>query len=86
MQRKRDRDEINVNDLTIGDEYAQALAEGIKAFGSPQQISLKSNNLSDKGMHPILGSLNPDLLHLDISSNPKISHKTYQDLFQRIDT
>jgi hypothetical protein len=72
--------------LTIGDDYAQALAEGLKAFDAPQSIVLKGNNLSDKGALPIINSLKKDIKTLDISINPRITLPTFITLFDIVDS
>ena len=61
------------SDLTIGDQYAQALAEGLKIIDGTEKLALRNNNLSDIGIVPILKSLKKDLIVLDISQNQKIS-------------
>jgi len=85
VQRNRDRKEINLNDITIGDAYAQALADGLEQYDSPVKMNLKSNHLSDKGVVPILQALKSDLVELDISYNPRIGAKGYDVLCDAID-
>eukprot|EP00347_Sterkiella_histriomuscorum_P017828 403347825 len=89
VHRKGNRYDINMNDQTIGDNYAQALAEGLQVLDTPpSSIILKNNNLTDAGVTPIIKSLaktSPDLLILDLSQNHKISVEGYQVLLDAID-
>jgi len=74
------------SDYAIGDDYAQALAEGLKAFDKPQSLILKGSNLTDRGAVPIINALKMDLLTLDLSYNPKISQSAFLQLFEAIDS
>lgn len=77
---------LSSSDFAIGDHYAQALAEGLLAFDCPTSIVLKGSNLSDIGAIPIFNSLKRDLIILDLSNNPRISHNAFLSLFEIIDT
>lgn len=62
--------DINIQGLSMGDNYAQAFSEGLKRCKSLEKINLKSNRLSEKGLTSIIGKLEiENIKYLCLSDN-----------------
>lgn len=62
--------DLNVQGLSMGDNYAQALSEGIQRCRSIERLNLKDNRLSEKGLTSILGKIEVNKIkHLCLSDN-----------------
>jgi hypothetical protein len=74
VKRKGDPKEMNLGSYYIGDDYAEALSEGIKISTRTHEINLSKNRLTEKGAKMILESLPPHIWTIDLSFNPGLSH------------
>jgi hypothetical protein len=72
--------EFNAQGLSMGDNYAQAISEGIKQCKSIEKVNLKDNRLSEKGLTSILGKLEINKIKYLCLSDNHISLKVVQQI------
>lgn len=65
----------------MGDDYAQALGEGIKGGNKKVTVlNLCNNRLTDKGAIPVIKALTKEVTEMDFSSNPLIGIQSYESI------
>ena len=72
--------EFNVQGLSMGDNYALAISEGIKRCKSIEKVNLKDNRLSEKGLTSILGKLEINKIKYLCLSDNVISIKVIKQI------
>lgn len=69
IRRKGPTNQLDISNFSMGDDYAEALSEGITNINLTK-INLKNNRLSDEGGTKIVMKLNPqNIIELDMSQN-----------------
>lgn len=63
---------LNLENMYIGDHFAQALAETLPYHESKYSLNLSQNRLSQKGANAILEKMSPAIQTLDLSYNPSV--------------
>lgn len=72
--------EMKFNKLSIGDDFAEAVAEQLKKDNNLQKIHLSNNRLSTRGAMAIFDKISDSCQFLDISFNPEIKRDAYKFL------
>jgi hypothetical protein len=62
--------EINMDNVRMGDKHAEAFAESLKFNNSKSAINLSNNRLSQKGANTIITKISKNIEKFDISYNP----------------
>ncbi len=69
VSRRNDDEIVRLSHSGIGDKYAGALSECIKARDYSHIIDLKETNLTNEGAKKIIDSIKPDTRELDFGFN-----------------
>lgn len=75
-----DKASIGLNSYNVTDQLAEAISQNLKSNYHLNALILKRTNLNDQSFKYILANIPQSLRKLDLSNNPSLSHKSYQDL------
>jgi hypothetical protein len=78
-KRVKDR-ELKLNNLSVGDEFIEAMSDLFKNDNNIQKVHLSNNKISTRGAIAIFNKISNSWYFLDISSNPDISRDAYKFL------
>ena len=68
VSHKGRNNEIDLNNLSIGNDQARALGSSLK-YSTVEKVLLRNNRLSTKGSLSIIEGINPHLRELNLSNN-----------------
>lgn len=70
VKRKGTASEVNIKRYGIGDQYAEALSNGLSKYRKLKGINVSDNRLTDRGGARLLKAINyQKLINLDLSYN-----------------
>lgn len=78
--KKDSANELGLNNLLMGDKYAEALSKILPFKQNGFTLSLRNNRLSQKGADTIVEKLNKHVTKLDFSFNPNIKTLNFNKL------
>lgn len=82
-KRVRNR-ELKFNNLLVGDEFTEKMADCLKKNNNLQKIQLSNNKISTRGAIAIFNKISNSCYCLDISGNPEIKKDAYKYLCRYI--
>ena len=71
---------LKMNNLWLGDEFVEAMAEIVKKDNNLQQLQLSNNKMSTRGAIATFHKISNVCYFLDISQNPDINRDAYKFL------
>ena len=80
---RKDKNEIDgvvLNNISMGDEYAEALSQILPFKQTGFSLSLSNNRITQKGADKIVEKLNQNISSLDFSFNPNIKYLNFKKL------
>ena len=83
VHRKHDFHEIDGSNIKISDNHAKAIAGSLDRAKYVNKLILRNTGLTDQQGISIIRSMDKGLIrHLDISYNPQLTHRFYNELIE----
>lgn len=70
VRRKGNPKDVNLENMRMGDQYAEAFSRGLKLFKSVEKLNLQSNRLTERGSLHILQNIDSsNLIEINLADN-----------------